>query len=164
MVSKFFKKCIQLCTSVRYCDQAAEIMKNWKMWWKWPFFGCVLDVLEVFSNSNAWSQLIAMDIYSTNIWRIFETSHSSGSILIRNLIFSTEFVIYGKIFSEKSMCFDMIIMNVPSTPHMLSFWFGPPFLQLWEANKQHQKHGQGNPVVQNKIIIQLLLCIYSLAF
>ena len=36
-------------------------------------------------------------------WEIFETSHSSESILIRNFMFSIEFVICGKIFYEKSL-------------------------------------------------------------
>ena len=89
------------------------------------------EVLEVFSHSAAWSQLVTMDIYSTNIHEIFETSHSSGSVLIRNLIFSTEFVIYGKIFSQISNSILNMRFLIKTDPELqLVTKYLPKFVEL----------------------------------
>ena len=59
---------------------------------------------EVISILIAWLQLLTLHPNSTNFGGNFETSYSSGSVLLRNLIFSIEFEIYMKILSENALC------------------------------------------------------------
>ena len=47
---------------------------------------------------------MTLDPNFTNFWENNDTSYSSGSVLIRNLIVSTEFVFCGKILSEMALC------------------------------------------------------------
>ena len=104
MVSKFHNCFIQLYFGVRFCNQAVEIKKTSKIGQKLPFFGQFLGFFKVISILTAWSQLLTLHLNSTNFWGYFETTYSSGSVLIRNLIFSIEFVICGKTLDEKSLC------------------------------------------------------------
>ena len=64
-------------------------------------FWCFFEFISILT---AWSQLLTLHLNSTNFGGNFETTYSSGSVLIRNLIFSMEFVICGKILDEKSLC------------------------------------------------------------
>ena len=104
MVSKLHKCFIQLCFSARYCDQAVEFKKNLRIGQKLPFLGQFLMFFEIISIINDWSQLMTLHLNSTKFLGNFDTSYSSGPVLIRNLILSIEIVLYGKILSEKSLC------------------------------------------------------------
>ena len=104
MVSKFHKFFIQLGFSVRYCDQAVRIKKTSKIGQKLPFFGQFLRFFKVISILTAWSQLLTLEPNSTSCWGNFETTYSSGSVFVRNLIFGIEFVLCGKILVEIALC------------------------------------------------------------
>ena len=69
-----------------------------------PFFGRFLMFFEVFSILTAWSQLLTLHPNSTNFGGNFEISCRSGSVLIKNLVFSIEFEIYRKILSVNALC------------------------------------------------------------
>ena len=84
----------------------------------WPFF----MFFEIISIIIAWLQLMTLHLNSTNFPRNFGTSYSSGSVLIRNLIFSIEFEIYGKILSEKALCaLPTMICNLTNTESCENF-------------------------------------------
>ena len=58
---------------------------------------------EIILILTAWSQLPTLHPNFTKFWENFETSCSSGTVLIRNLLFSIKFEIYGKILGEKAL-------------------------------------------------------------
>ena len=95
---------IQLGFSARHCNQAVEIKKTSKIGQKLPFFGHFLRFFKVISILTAWSQLLTLEPNSTSCWGNFETTYSSGSVFVRNLIFSIEFVLCGQILSAKALC------------------------------------------------------------
>ena len=113
MVSKFHKFFIQLGFSVRYWDQTVRIKKTSKIGQKLPFLGQFLRFFKDFSILTERSQLLTLEPNSTSCWGNFETTYSSGSVFIRNLIFSIEFVLCGKILIEIALCAFVLKTAIP---------------------------------------------------